>query len=217
MAFGAMFSVFASWRADCGGDCNCWIRCNGDGASSGAELGWDERAESFVTAGCLRCESFRTRSGRGVVFDRLTAAGFSQISHSGSRSSRWSGWPGVVRPTTIVIESVSDSKLCIEVGVIASCCTCRFMDARGLSLGDAVGFWTKRFWPLSLATSSREKVLCSGDFSGAVFDLCSFFERGTDDARGDGALLLLVLVLGKSDSRGEGEGTTGDVALRWSL
>lgn len=39
--------------------------------------------------------------------------------------------------------------------------------------------------------------------------------RGTDDERGDAARLCDVL--GKSDNRGDGEGTTGDVALRCSL
>jgi hypothetical protein len=54
-------------------------------------------------------------------------------------------------------------------------------------------------------------VWCSGDLSCVVFALCSTLERGTDDERGEVARLLLVL--GKSDSRGDGEGTIGDVAL----
>jgi hypothetical protein len=52
------------------------------------------------------------------VFARVTPGGFAQISHSGSRSSRWRG---PVRPTTRVMESVSDSKERIEVGVMDSC------------------------------------------------------------------------------------------------
>jgi hypothetical protein len=55
-------------------------------------------------------------------------------------------------------------------------------------------------------------IWLSGDLSGVVFALLSNLDRGTDDERGDVARLLLVL--GNSDNRGDGEGTTGDVALR---
>jgi hypothetical protein len=60
--------------------------------------------------------------------------------------------------------------------------------------------------------SLRVNVWCSGDLSSVVFALCSTLERVTGNERGDVARLLLVL--GKSDSRGDGEGTVGDVALR---
>ena len=118
------------------------MRCNGDGASSGADDGaCEDSALNFVTLG-WRCESVRTSPNAGVVLDLVTAGGFEQSSHSGSRSSRWSfrGSPGVVRPTTMVMESASDSKLWIEVGVMASCCSFRFMDACGCRVGVAVGF-----------------------------------------------------------------------------
>jgi hypothetical protein len=60
--------------------------------------------------------------------------------------------------------------------------------------------------------SLRVNVWCSGDLSCVVFALCSTLDRGTADIRGDVARLLLVL--GKSDNRGDGEGTIGEVALR---
>jgi hypothetical protein len=97
---------------------------------------------------------------------------------------------------------------------MARCCTFRFIDERGLRVGDTTGFWlwTKRSWALLSSISFREKVCRSGDFSGAVFARWSFCDRGTEDERGDGTGLLRVL--GKSDSRGDGEGITGDVARR---
>jgi hypothetical protein len=98
------------------------------------------------------------------------------------------------------------------VGVIASCWTFKFIDARGLRFADAAGVWTKSSCALLVSTSAREKVWRNGDFSGAVLDLCKPFERGMDDERGDAARLLLVL--GKSDNRGDGDGITGEVALR---
>lgn len=67
-------------------------------------------------------------------------------------------------------------------------------------------------WPLLLSASLREKVWRKGDFSGAVFDLCSVLERGTDDERGDAARLWFIL--GKSESLGDGDGITGEVARR---
>lgn len=115
------------------------MRCSGEGASSGAEDGCEHSALSFVTLGC---ESLRTRLVMGMVFDLATGAGLEQISQSGSRSSKCSVWgcPGAVLPTTIVTESVSDSKLRMEFGVMANCCTCKFIEARGFSCGDAAGF-----------------------------------------------------------------------------
>jgi hypothetical protein len=118
----------------------------------------------------------------------------------------------LVLATIMVIESASDSKLWIDVGVNASCCTFKFIDARGLRFEGSSSFLIKSSWPLLLSPSARENVWRNGDFSGAVFDRCSAFERGTDVERGDAARLLLVL--GKSDSRGDGEGTVGEVALR---
>lgn len=91
-----------------------------------------------------------------MVFERVGAGGLAMISHSGSRSSRCKG---PVPPTTSVMESVSDSKERMEVGVMESFWTCRFMAARGLRAGEAVvGFWTKRSWPAMLGVSWRVKA-----------------------------------------------------------
>lgn len=85
--------------------------------------------------------------------------------------------------------------------------------------GDAVGLscWTNRSWPFRFSISFWENVCRRGDFSGAVLDRWSFFDRGTDAERGDGDGTGLLRVLGKSDSRGDGDGITGDVARRCSL
>jgi hypothetical protein len=163
MARGAL-SVFVCTCgcAESGGDCSCWMRCSGDGASRGADDGCELSAESLVTVGCA-FESARLRVETGVVCDRVGAAGFAQISHSGSRSSRCNfvGTPEAVRPTTRVMESVSESKLVAEVGVTESFCTVKFteaLDLRGGTMLVAAGFLTKSSWALFQSDSARENV-----------------------------------------------------------
>jgi hypothetical protein len=99
----------------------------------------------------------------------------------------------------MVIESASDSKLQIEVGVSAGF---RYGDAAGLSFVES-GFCV--FPPAA----------SDDDFAGVVrVRLRSFLLRFiTDPDNGDGA--LFGFVAGKSDSRGEEDTDVGDVARRW--
>ena len=84
--------------------------------------------------GCLRD---RERSREAEV-ERIVNGGvdFGRISHSGSWLSICAlqvlASVGVVRPMMMVMDSLSESKLWIEVGVSAGCC--------GLRLGDSL-YW----------------------------------------------------------------------------
>lgn len=129
--------------------------------------------------------------------------GLLQISHSGSGSLRGT-LKGCVRATTMVMESLSDSKLWMDVGVRA-----------GLRWGDAVGLSFVVSDCFAVSSALREKVWRSGDFAGAVLDLCRTLGFAAAPDSGDGA--RVVFVDGKSESRGEGDGIRGDVALRWIL
>lgn len=84
--------------------------------SSGAEAGCEERAESLVGRG-WRCESLRVivvAGGESVLL--LVGVGLLMISQVGSRLV-WVILSGCVWATMIVMDSASDSKLWIEVGV----------------------------------------------------------------------------------------------------
>jgi hypothetical protein len=66
MARGALSAfVCTCGCAESGGDCSCWMRCSGDGASRGADDGCELSAESLVTVGCA-FESARLRVETGV-------------------------------------------------------------------------------------------------------------------------------------------------------
>ena len=106
----------------------------------------------------------------------------------------------------IVIDSASDSKLRIEVGVSAGI---RYGDAVSLSIpasSDFLGFWS-RSW----------EVWRSGDLAGAVLErFRSFLLRFMmEPERGDAA--LLGFVEGKRESRGDETAGVGEVALRCRL
>lgn len=133
----------------------------------------------------------------------VMAVGLVQISHSGSRESRCSS--GFVCPTRMVMDSVSDSKLWTEVGVIA-----------GLTQGEPVVGLRRfvldsDFFRFSPALAN---VWRSGDFAGEVLDRCNTFPDLVAPDSGDGA--RLGVVVGNNVSRGEPEGA-GDVARRGSL
>lgn len=87
-----------------------------------------------MTRGCLRLRE-RSRDVEGFA-DADADRGLGSISHSGSCDSTCAFQAlvsaGVVRPTTIVMDSLSDSKLLTDVGVSAICC--------GLRLGDSL-YW----------------------------------------------------------------------------
>jgi hypothetical protein len=105
----------------------------------------------------------------------------------------------------IVIESASDSKLWIDVGVNAGF---RYGDAIGLSIAESECVLSLRSW----------EVCRTGDLAGAAVRVClrSFLLRFMiDPASGDGALVWFVE--GKSESRGDEDAGVGDVALRCKL
>lgn len=104
----------------------------------GAEDGCEQSALAAVTRGCLRLRersrvAFRWGRSREVERfvdeDVAVEVGLGRISHSGSWLSTWAfqalASAGAVRPTTMVMDSLSDSKLRIEVGVRAGCCGLR--------------------------------------------------------------------------------------------
>lgn len=188
-------------RAECGGVDILCMRCSGEGASSGAEDGCEQRALILVTFGCrydgerVRGDTDVSRASRASRFE--ASVGFVQISHSGSRSSRWSlmgmELPGDACATIIVTESASESKLRLDVGVNAGC---KYGDAAGLSIPPSIG--------LSLRSGTSTKFLRLGDFAGSVLvRLSSFFPRTVADPEsGEGA--RPAFVAGNSDNRGEG-------------
>lgn len=137
--------------ADRGGERRICRFCSGEETSRGAEEGCaegcEDKALAAVTRGCLRLRErsrVALRSGRSCEVERLLyggvdvdlGAGLGTISHWGSWLSTWAFHAfvsaGVVRPTTTVMDSLSDSKLRIEVGVRADCC--------GFRLGDSL-YW----------------------------------------------------------------------------
>lgn len=85
----------------------------------GEVAGCEDSADAAVTRGCLR-DTVRLR---GV--SRFEYVGLGRISHDGSWDSTYAFQAcfcaGSVRATTMVIDSLSDSKLRIEVGVSGNC------------------------------------------------------------------------------------------------
>jgi hypothetical protein len=178
--------------------------------------------------GCLRLRERSREVERFADADADTDLGLGRISHSGSCDMMCAFHAfvsaGVVRPTTIVMDSLSEvSKLRIELGVSGVCC--------GLRLGDSV-YWrvTLVDGGLLLVSSAALKVCCVGDLAGAVFDLA----RGEFDTSGDGARKTGVParnvgvparrvgvarpVAGNNDNRADGGfDTVGDVARLWIL
>lgn len=95
--------------ADSGGERSICRFCSGDETSRGSEDGCEQSADAAVTWGCLR-DSVRLRE-----MSRFLTVGLGSISHSGSWDSTFavqaSFCADVVRPTTMVMDSLSESKL----------------------------------------------------------------------------------------------------------
>ena len=187
--------------------------------------GCDDSAEAAVTRGCLRERERSREVERFADADADADLGLGRIFHSGSCDSTWAfhafASAGAVRPTTIVMDSLSEmSKLWIEVGVSADCC--------GLRLGDSI-YWrvTLVDGGLLLLSSAALKVCSVGDLAGAVLALA----RGEFETSGDGAFNTGVPArnvgvparnvgvarpaAGNNDSRADGGfETVGDVARR---